>query len=112
MITFDVLLQRNLNPELREQQDIAAQKFLQLLMYLKAVFLQDLALLIDLQPHVPLWTDDAIKQIITHPKWAAFKAHVQLTHSHISDDDIHDFTQVGNYDFIQMPNVNNYLTSL
>ena len=87
-------MQRNLDPELREQQDIAAQKFLQLLMCLKDVFLQDLALLIDLQPHVPLWTDDAIKQILTHPKWAAFKAQVKVTHSHIGDDDIYDFTQV------------------
>ena len=87
-------MQRNLDPQLRKQQDIAAQKFLQLLMSLKAVFLQDLALLIDLQPHVPLWTDDAIKQILTHPEWAAFKAHVKVTHSHIGDDDIYDFTQV------------------
>ena len=68
-MTYDhgrILMLRNLDPALREQQDIAAQNYLQLLMYLKTAFLQDLALLIDLQSHVPLWTDDAIKQILIY----------------------------------------------
>lgn len=88
------ILQRNLDFQQKEQQDIAAQKFLQLLSYSRTVLLQDMALLVDLQPHVPLWKDPAIQSILTHPKWAPFQEHVQLTHEHLSYDDIYDFTQV------------------
>ena len=89
------ILQRNLDS--KQQQDIAAQNFLQLLMYLRHVFLQDMALLVDLQPQVPMWKTVAIQAILTHPKWASFKEHVKITHKHTDKDDIFDFTQVRDF---------------
>lgn len=86
--------QRNLDPKQKDLQDIAAQNFLQLLMLLRSVMLQDVALLVDLEPDVPLWQHDEFQSIIGHSLWPCFKEHVELTHGHLGADDIHDFTQV------------------
>lgn len=52
------MTERNLDAE--QQQDLSAQGFLQLLMWLRSVFLQDLAMLTLLQPDVALWQHPAI----------------------------------------------------
>ena len=84
--------QRNLDRG--QQQDIAAQKFLQMVVWMRAVVLQDLALLVDLQPDVPLWGTEPLRAILEHPQWARFKQTVQVTHAHRGEDDVHDFCQV------------------
>ena len=85
-------MQRNLDPE--QTQDLAAQHFLQLLMWLRSVLLQDLALLVDLEPDVALWKHAAVLDIIQHPEWDRFKQVVQVTHAYIGDEDVFDYMQV------------------
>ena len=62
--------------------------------FLRHVLLQDLALLLVVQPKLPLWDQPAIKVIIFYPKWPRSQAWVKVTHESHDPDDIYVFKHV------------------
>lgn len=64
-----------------DELDMAAQGFVELLIQLRIIFLQDAALLINKYPKHTMWTH----AVFHHPEWAPFASQVQLAENNLEE---------------------------